>query len=688
MTDWQIIDNEKNTSTANLVFQESGFVKSEVNTSEYLRYDGRKQLEDMILHGRFSDAAKVVNYLAQSGMPQSDVSFFRYRLALGRKDFGDATKQIALACSKNPCKDWLLEYAKFSIAMNHMARASELLSMLVKSYPKYLEGYIHLGLFMKKVGDRNNAASCFLHATRMEGCPDYVFQELSELKMDAGKYAEALHFARAGLSKAPNAPRGLYNIASAEHELGKFHDALLHYDRVLQIEPESAATWNNLGVLFRDWGRSEEAVECMDRATRFAPTSSVFKSNYLITRHYLPCASPESYYSEAVAYGNQFSTGLCAKNNSCEKSKDKIRVGYISGDFRRHAVGSFLDKVFLNHNRDKYSIHLYSNNPVNDALTERFRTLSDTYTDISSMQCADVAATIGNDKIDILVDLSGHSSFNRLSVAARKPAPVQMVWLGYFDTTGLPEMDYIIADSSVVTPADEKHFTESVLRMPDCFMCYSAPDYAIEPKVDTFQKAGSTEPFTFGCYNHTAKLNDRVVSCYAEILKRSENSQLLFKSKSFHAYEVRDRVIALMGAQGISSERILFDTASPYEEYLESYRKIDLALDPFPYTGGATTADSLWMGVPVLTLCGDRFVSRMSSSILKAVGLEKYITHSEAEYVEMAVNIASGYEKMDVYGHKLRKKVENSPFTDGKRFCESLEEHYLYAWNAYKKSIM
>jgi protein O-GlcNAc transferase len=278
------------------------------------------------------------------------------------------------------------------------------------------------------------------------------------------------------------------------------------------------------------------------------------------------------------------------------------------------------------------------------------------------------------------VDLAGHTDRNSLLVFTHKPAPVQVTWLGYFDTTGLSSIDYIIGDRYLIPPEEERHYTEQVIRLPNAYLCFSPPEFDIEPGA---LPAAASGKITFGCFNHPAKLTETVIACWSRLLHALPQARLYLKYASFGDTDVLHRYLDIFAKYGIAPERIRFDGFAPRHDYLATYREIDIGLDPFPFNGCTTTMESLWMGVPVITLRGDRYVGHMGETILKHLGLEECVADNEDAYIARAIALASDLPRLAALRSGLRKRLLDSPLCDGPGFTRGLETAYRHMWETW-----
>ncbi len=412
-----------------------------------------------------------------------------------------------------------------------------------------------------------------------------------------------------------------------------------------------------------------------ERFTRLA-------GNLLLDSQYDPQMSDEDLTRQAAAWGRDQVRRVPAhplkpRNRDAERV---LKIGYVSADLYRHPVGWLGGGPIMGHDRGHVHVTLYANQTCADPLTESLRQSADVWTPVMGMDDPTLADRIAADGIDILVDLSGHTSGNRLGAFARRPAPVQASWLGYFATTGLPTIDYVLLDDCHVADGCEAHFVEEVVRLPGCRFCYTPDPDMLGISADANL---SDRPITFGSFNNAAKLNDPVIALWAEVLKATPESQLLLKWRSFADPGLQARIRETFAGHGIARDRITFEGLTDHPHMLNRYRDIDVALDPFPFTGGLTTCEALFMGVPVVTLPGRRCVSRQSHSILTAVGHPEWSAATPGEYVAAASRLAGQARQDPSRRSALRESVLASPLCDPRAFAEKLEQFYRRAWRRY-----
>jgi predicted O-linked N-acetylglucosamine transferase (SPINDLY family) len=470
-------------------------------------------------------------------------------------------------------------------------------------------------------------------------------------------------------------------LGAAYHAKGHLSEAISYYQKAIEIDTHFVHALNNLGGALKDKGQLREAENYLRRALHIQPDYEAAYSNLLLNMHYDDRYSPEAIFSEHIRFANQFEKPLSSQRppHLNEVNSDRrLRIGYVSPDFRRHSVAYFIEPVLSSHNHDSVEIICYSDVVIPDDVTHRIQGYADTWLSIVGESDKDVAALIQEHKIDILVDLSGHTANNRMLLFARKPAPIQISWIGYPATSGLSAIDYKIVDSYTDPPGMTEHYyTENLIRMPNCFLCY-LPDRE-SPEVGHLPALKSGH-VTFGSFNNFAKVNPDMIALWSDILKAVPGSRLLMKAKSLSDRSTREYVTEMFIQKGIPADRFeLLGWESSSKGHLEIHNRIDIALDTFPYHGTTTTCEALWMGVPVITLTGKTHASRVSTSLLTNVGLHEFVAASQEEYVGKAVGLANDISHLQSLRNSLRNMISESPLMNAKRFTIQLENCYRYS---------
>ena len=460
--------------------------------------------------------------------------------------------------------------------------------------------------------------------------------------------------------------------------------ALQCYERVAKLDPEVP----DLDALMADqyclMGRIEEGVAAFDRAIARNPQAVTLQSNRLFVLNFSKLLSPIELFQEHQRWGalHQSKAQPSFKAESVSRDPEKrLRVGYVSPDFRDHPVAAFYEPALEARDKKAFEIFCFDTSPaVEDTVTARLKRSADVWQCVTDMSDEALADTIRKSQIDILVDLSGHTKWNRLSMFALKPAPIQATWLGYLNTTGLTAMDYRITDGYLDPAGETEHLhTETLCRLPlhSCFR--PSPQ---SPPVSPLP-ASTSGHITFGSMNQWPKVSDEVKDTWASLLKRVDRSRLLIVARGGQNPVFRDRIIGEFVLRGIEAARIRVSPALDFLPFLELFSEVDISLDPFPYGGGTTTMQSLWMGVPVVTLKGATAFARNSVGLLSEVGLEQLVAITPSAYVTTAAECAGNLAQLAEMRAGLRDRVAASSLTDARRFCENLESAYRSMWRQY-----
>jgi protein O-GlcNAc transferase len=528
------------------------------------------------------------------------------------------------------------------------------------------------------LGDAERAAIYLRRAIeRNDNLPAYHLQ-LGNALITLGRLDEAADAVRRALDLAPQDAGAHCNLGCILVRQGDAASAIPHLERAVAIDPGLAMAHQNLGSAQFRQGRISDACGSFRHAIASDPTLAPAYAGFLMCLHFLPdvgyalIADMARRWSRLLPRPGQHPAATnAAKPDRC------LRIGYVSADFRLHAVAHFLENVFAAHDRAAIELICYSNTRDEDATTLRFKSLADGWRSIVDLDDAAAAALIRADGIDILIDLSGHTEGERLGVFAGKPAPIQCTWLGYYATTGLPEIDYIIADRFVVPAEHETLYCEKPYRLPDSYLCFTPPDVAVAVNELPALRNGY---ITLGSCNNVLKLNTRVVALWSRLLLAIPRARLVLRHGFLSAAAVREEIARQFAAAGIGADRLDLRPGIDRAGLLATYNDIDIALDPFPYGGGTTTAEALWMGVPVISLRGDRFCGRVSESMLTTVGLPGLVAPDAAAYIATASGLAADLSSLAALRGRLRAMVVGSPLCDADRFTRNLESAYRSMW--------
>lgn len=505
---------------------------------------------------------------------------------------------------------------------------------------------------------------------------------LGNLLRACDRLEEAAASYRQAIALQPAYAAAHFNLGITLRDLGRLNEAVDSYRQALQCQSDFAEAHNNLGNALKDLGHLDEALAAYQQALACKPDYVEACGNVLFARNYLPGSPPDAMLADARAYGDLVA-GMAQPFTQWHNVKDpdrKLRIGLVSGDLVAHPVGFFLEgalSALASQQADRIEVIAYANNPLSDELTQRLQALCAGWCMVAGMSDQALAQRIHSDAIDILIDLSGHTGLNRLPVFAWKPAPVQVSWLGYMSTTGVAAIDWLLADPWTLPPSEDHHFTERIWRLPETRLCFTPPDADLAVSPMPAQTQGH---ITFGCFNNLTKVNDDVVHAWAQVLQAVPHSVLMLKSDQLDDPAERERMIARFGAQGVAPERLCMQGRTARADYLAAYDQIDIALDPFPYTGGTTSAEALWMGVPVLTLAGHSMIARQGVGLMMNAGLPDWVAADLDDYVAKAAAHAADLPSLARLRAGLRQQVLTSPLFDASRFAHHFEAAMRGMW--------
>lgn len=544
----------------------------------------------------------------------------------------------------------------------------------------FIDAWRSLGDCLGDKGEWESAAAAYRRGS--ERRPQYaeLHNALSAALLRCRQLDSAIASANTAIDLKPELSPAYYNLGLALHQKMELDRAISAYRRAVELNPQYAIAHNNLGNVYLEIGRIEDAISCFDRARSSNPNAALVDSNRLYALHFRTLEDPAAIFQEHVQWGRAHGqiASIAPHGNRADPDR-RLRVGYVSPDFRQHSVASFIQPLLANHDPSEVELFCYGDVQFPDSVTEKIKAVTPNWRDIRGKNDASAEALIRGDGIDILVDLSGHTAGNRLRLFARKPAPIQVTYLGYPDTTGMSAMDYRISDALADPSGRSENFhTETLLRLSPCFLCYQPPEDAPDPSEVPVRHNGY---FTFGCFSAMPKIQSPLIHLWAEILRSVPDSRMIIKFKGLSSTMAREFLLGEFQAAGIERDRLeLRGHTATRTAHLGTYRELDIALDTFPYNGTTTTCEALWMWVPVLTLSGRSHASRVGESILTTVGLSEFITRRAAYYVDHAVSFANDRSRLANIRQNVRQLVSRSPLIDGRSFARRVEESYRQIW--------
>ncbi len=565
--------------------------------------------------------------------------------------------------------------------------AAEACGQAVELNPYLPEAHNNLGLAFLALKEWRKAEKHFNKAIGLK--PDYAeaFNNLASLFSHSGRLDDAESCLRRALECRHDYAVAYARLGNILKYRGNLDEAETVVRRAIELKPEDDEAHNSLGGILLVQGRGDEAAKAFRRAIACKSDSVHAHSNLILTLHYLPGTTQEEIFKEIRRWNTQHAVSqaeFIRPHANVPDPERRLKIGYVSADMKQHPVGFFFLPVISNVDKKRFEIFCYANMKSEDDFTNKIRAHADHWRDISFITDEEVTEKVRADGIDILIELTGHAADHRLVMFARKPAPVQVQGGGHYCTSGLDVMDYILSDATETPEGEDQWFSETVVRMPDGYVCYGPPDYA--PDV-TFLPALGKGYVTFGCCNNLAKINSQVMLLWADILKAVPDSRLSLRTDTLDDEATAQLVYDRFQGLGISPERITLAGKAPHKAFLGHYREIDMALDPFPYSGGLTTCEALWMGVPVISMAGETFAGRHSASHLHNVGLDDWVVQTAGDYLSLAKKHSRDLEKLSRLRASLRERMIKSPLCDGVRYTRNLEAVYRRMWRGWCNTV-
>lgn len=573
-----------------------------------------------------------------------------------------------------------------AIALHSLGRDAEAVAVLrqvVATDPHHGWDWLVLGDALRALRHLDEAEQALRQACGEDPLLFPARLNLGAVMQEQGRLEEALACFQEAVAIDPGAAPARNNLGLILHQLGRMAAAETALREALRLDPDYPSAWKNLGMVQQDQGEMGAALASYRRALALRPDWIECMSGIVGVHNYLPDVPLPTLVEEARAFGRHVAGSLApsARYDAWRVVRDAgraLRVGLVSGDLKSHPVGFFLEGVLGALDRRQMTLIAYPTHPALDNTTRRLQRLVDGWVPLYDLDDERAAARIHDDAIDILIDLSGHTANNRLALFARKPAPIQVSWLGYFATTGVEAIDYVLADPWSVPVGEEWQFTEKLWRLPETRFCFTPPREAVAVGDLPRARAGHV---TLGCFNNQIKVNDEVVALWAALLKALPDARLFLKNKQLRDADARTRTLERFAAHGIAPQRLRLEGTSPRQEYLARYNEVDFVLDPFPFTGGTTSAEALWMGVPVLTRRGDRMVGHQGEVLLRNVGLAEWIAQDRDDYLGKAVRFARDVNDLARLRGELRARALASPLFDAPRFARNFEAAMRAMWH-------
>ncbi|HEX4793451.1 MAG TPA: tetratricopeptide repeat protein [Humisphaera sp.] len=669
--------------------------------------------------GRLAEAEAIYRDLLSRNPNQPDLLHMIGVLALHRGEPAQSIELIGRAIAIHPTE--ASYHGNLGLALNALGQSDQAIAAFgraIELRSDYPEAHYNLGIALRGKGRTDEAATAFTRAASLK--PDYydawfqlgatlretrdfaaalnAMQKAAQLQpesadahaglgsalRDVGRLDDAIAAFHKAIALRPNDPHLLFTLGSAYLARGQLDEASEALRAAIGLKPDYGEAYANLGQVLKEAGQPAEAIDAFRQSLALRPDANI-ASNIPFTMQFLPDVDDRTIAAELARWNQTYAQPLGALIRPLANDREprrQLRIGYVSPDFRNHSVGRFMLPLLSGHARGAFQIYCYSDARKPDAFTALLASKTKNWRATARLTDEQLAAQIRDDKIDILVDLALHTSQNRLLAFAQKPAPVQVTYLAYCGTSGMPTMDYRLTDPYLDPPGREQTwYSEKSIRLPKTYWCYQPPDDA--PAVGPLP-AQTRGNIAFGCLNNFCKISPPALRTWIRILQAIPNSRL-----HLHAFEGshRDRLREELSQAGIDSSRVEFSGYLTLDAYYNLYNQIDITLDPFPYAGGTSTCDSLWMGAPVVTLAGERAISRGGVSILSNTGITELIAQSPQDYAMIATSLARDPARLSELRSTMRQRMGSSPLMDAKQFTSDVEAAYRQMWQEWCETL-
>jgi len=640
--------------------KEINFILQLFNSSKFIEVEKKIKVE-------------IINY------PNSSILFNILGAVLFNQNKFDESIEYYKKSIKNEPK-YAQAYNNLGVALQKLSRTSE----AIDSYKKainlkndFFEALNNLGNMISELGKLDEALKYFKKAIKIKSNYAEAYNNLGYLyqKLNNNKKAE-INYTKA-IKNKKNYAEAYNNLGLLFNDLGRFDEAEINYTKAIKANTNYEKAYNNLGNLLSDLGKFSEANLIFHEAIKKKPNYAKCYSNLLFNLNYKTDFDADLYLSVAKKFRLNCKSSKSNIKYNYIKNPQKLKLGLVSADFGNHPGGFFTLSTLRELKNKNFELVAYSTSDRNDEFSNYFKPLFSKWHSVAKKNDEEIVKEIIKDGIHILMDLQGHSAKNRLPVFMHKPAPIQLSWLAQ-GTTGINEIDYFVGSKHITPQDEEKFYVEKIYRLPEISQCFTIPTFDI--KINELP-ALKNNFITFGCINKLSKINDEVILLWTKILLSIPNAQLIIKNKNLQNKNIANSIIQKFENQNISKKRIIFiGESKTRKESLETYNKIDIALDPFPYQGNTTTCESVWMGVPVLTLKGNRYLFHFGESINSNINMNDWIAKNKKEYISKAIKFSSNIEELSHIRTNLRKKALLSPAFDAQRFAKQFDDMLWKMW--------
>lgn len=592
-----------------------------------------------------------------------------------------AVELIRKAITISPRPEFFVNLSQAYKSLRRLPETLEACQRAVQLGPTIPEAWNNLGGALKDLNQPADALKAFERAVQLRDRYPLAWNNIGNTLMQLGRAGDAESALRRAIAFDPRYAEAYSNLGFLLTRLGRLDEAVQLCMRAIALKPDLPAGYMNVGTALHLQGRMDEGNEAFRRGVELDPANHRLHENLLGAFTQTTRWSPSEALSAHVEWARRFAspTDVLPPPGNDRNPDRKLRIGYVSPDLRRHSVAYFLEPILEQHDRSKFEIFAYANVESPDNVTDRLRGLCDQWRDVVSLSDSQLAEMVRADKIDVLVDLAGHTNGNRLLAFAYRPAPVQMTYLGYATTTGVGAIDYRLTDEATdPTGVTDAHYTEKLIRLSEPFLCYRPPENAPAVVDPPMLRNGYV---TFGSFNRASKAGAQSLELWGKLLNAMPASRLLLKSRGLGDAGSRKRILDALASFGVSPERVqLIEANQGLTDHLAMYGQIDLAVDTFPYCGTTTTCESLWMGVPVVSLVGQTHVSRVGLTLLRSVGLESLAQETTDGYTSAARDLTNDADRLVALRAQMRDRLRGSPLFDAARLTRSIEAAYLNAF--------
>ena len=605
----------------------------------------------------------------------------------GQNELEKALNSYKKAIKINP--EYAQAYNNLGTALHQIGKIEESIDnyqIAIKLNNNFSEAFNNLGNAVRDLNTPEKALDYFKKAIKINSNFAEAYNNLGCAYDELGNKKEALNNFKKATTIKPDYAEAYNNLGMMFSDLAKLDESLLSYNKAININSSYEKAYNNIGNLFNNLGKHDEATKAYYQAIKIKPDYATAYSNLLFNLNYKNNFDPDVYLSEAKNFKLNY------KNNNkkisfkyeYQKNPTKLRIGLVSSDFGNHPGGYFTLSTLKELRKKNFDLISYAVVDRNDDISDYFKPLFTKWNSVKKKSDEEIVRQIVKDRIHILIDLQGHSAKNRLPIFIYKPAPVQISWLGQ-GSTGISEIDYFIGSSHITPKNEDKHYVEKVIRLPEISQCFTAPEFDV--KVNTLP-AIKNKFITFGSFNKSTKTNDEVISLWSQILLSIPNSKILLKNKDFDSKEIYENIMKKFEKNSINKKRVILEGRSETrKELLESYNKIDISLDPFPFQGNTTSIESAWMGVPVITLKGDRYLFHFGESINANLNMHDWIANNKEEYISKAIKFSSNLEQLSSLRMNLRETALKSPVFNAPRFADHFSKMLWDVWGEFSKRV-